>query len=147
VKNIVIVDIDGVLIKIDEYSKNIPPDPSDWEEYYKNVEDYPIEEMCALVRNLIPCRRVIFCTGRSDAQRQKTSKLIEDNVAFMASRLLLLMRHDGDHRHDTEVKPELLSEAGINFDDIAFVIEDRNSMVKKWRELGLICMQPFEGDF
>jgi regulator of protease activity HflC (stomatin/prohibitin superfamily) len=40
-----------------------------------------------------------------------------------------------------------LREAGINFDDIAFIIEDRNLMVKKWRELGLICLQPFEGDF
>jgi hypothetical protein len=41
----------------------------------------------------------------------------------------------------------LLAKAGIPLDEIAFVLEDRNSMVKKWRELGLTCLQVAEGDF
>ena len=57
------------------------------------------------------------------------------------------MRKNNDHRHDSEVKPELLKEAGIKLDSIAFVLEDRNSMVKKWRELGLICLQVADGNF
>ena len=57
------------------------------------------------------------------------------------------MRKNNDHRHDIEVKPELLKEAGIKLDSIAFVLEDRNSMVKKWRELGLICLQVADGNF
>jgi hypothetical protein len=57
------------------------------------------------------------------------------------------MRKNDDHRHDTEVKPELLRENGIGLETIAFVLEDRNSMVKKWRDLGLICLQVAEGDF
>ena len=59
----------------------------------------------------------------------------------------VLMRPDGDHRHDTDIKPELLEKAGIDLDTIAFVMEDRNSMVKKWRDMGLICLQVAEGDF
>ena len=27
------------------------------------------------------------------------------------------------------------------------LLEDRNSMVKKWRELGLICLQVVDGNF
>ena len=50
-------------------------------------------------------------------------------------------------RHDTVTKPELLKNAGIKLDSIAFVLEDRNVMVKKWRELGLICLQVAEGAF
>ena len=59
----------------------------------------------------------------------------------------LLMRKDVDFRHDTIVKPELLEKEGIKLEDIAFVLEDRNSMVVKWREMGLICLQVAEGDF
>lgn len=57
------------------------------------------------------------------------------------------MRPDNDHRHDTEIKPMLLKRAGIKMKSIDFVLEDRNSMVQKWRELGLRCLQVAEGDF
>lgn len=30
---------------------------------------------------------------------------------------------------------------------VAFILEDRNSMVKKWRELGFKCLQVADGDF
>jgi hypothetical protein len=59
----------------------------------------------------------------------------------------VLMRKDCDLRPDIIVKPELIREAGIDFNDIAFVLEDRNSMVAEYRRLGLICLQPFDGDF
>jgi hypothetical protein len=57
------------------------------------------------------------------------------------------MRKDGDLRSDTIVKPELIQEAGINFEDIAFVLEDRACMVKTYRELGLRVFQVDEGEF
>jgi len=60
---------------------------------------------------------------------------------------MILMRKDGDFRHDTITKPESLAEAGIPLDNIAFVLEDRNSMVSHWRKLGLTCLQVAEGDF
>jgi hypothetical protein len=146
-KNIVIVDIDGVLIEIDEYSKNIPSNPNDWEEYYKSVSDKPVFEMCKLIRIIFPFYRIVFCTGRMENQRQKTVSILEKNVIFGASKALLLMRKKLDLRPDIIVKPELLREAGIDFDDIAFVIEDRSCMVKKYRELGLICLQCADGEF
>ena len=59
----------------------------------------------------------------------------------------LVMRHNGDHRHDTIVKPECLEEARVSLDEIAFVLEDRDSMVKKWRSMGLICLQVAAGNF
>jgi hypothetical protein len=68
-------------------------------------------------------------------------------IPFHACKSNLLMRKDGDLRSDTIVKPELIREAGINFDDIAFVIEDRACMVKKYRELGLRVLQVNEGEF
>jgi len=32
-------------------------------------------------------------------------------------------------------------------DRIAFVIEDRDAMVKKWREMGLVCVQVADGNY
>jgi len=40
-----------------------------------------------------------------------------------------------------------IEEAGIELDDIAFVLEDRDSMVAKFRELGVKCLQVAEGNF
>ena len=57
------------------------------------------------------------------------------------------MRKDGDYRHDTEVKPELLAKKGINPTDVWFILEDRDSMVAKWRELGYRCLQVADGKF
>ena len=36
---------------------------------------------------------------------------------------------------------------GLDFSDVAFILEDRDSMVKKWRDLGLTCLQVAYGDF
>lgn len=65
------------------------------------------------------------------------------------NRLPILYRNDGDTRHDTIVKPELLDEYLGQHPDyrVAFILEDRNSMVAKWRELGFKCLQVAEGDF
>lgn len=160
-KDIVIVDIDGTISKVGDRLKYLHQDPPDWDSFYNNCfEDEPIREMLRLVYNLsyanyIHIREgthngydIVFCTGRRECVRSKTVEWLKNHYDkdFLLF-CMLLMRKDGDIRHDTEVKPELLREAGIDFNDIAFVIEDRSSMVKKWRELGLICLQPFEGDF
>ena len=91
--------------------------------------------------------KIVFCTGRRESCREKTlkwlNKYFEPEIAKFS---LILMRHDNDHRHDTVVKPELLINAGIEFRSIAFVLEDRNSVVQKWRELGLTCLQVADGN-
>lgn len=46
-----------------------------------------------------------------------------------------------------EVKPELLQKAGITPDKVYFILEDRDSMVAKWRELGYRCLQVADGKF
>ena len=57
------------------------------------------------------------------------------------------MRKNNDYRHDTVAKIELIEEAGIKFGEISFVLEDRDSMVAKWRSLGIKCFQVAEGNF
>jgi hypothetical protein len=146
----VIVDIDGTISKVGERLKYLQIEPKDWDSFYNDCfDDEPILDIVDLVYDLYIQRyNIVFCTGRRESCREKTiawfNKHFEPEVAKFSK---LLMRPNKDHRHDIEVKPELLKKAGIELDSIAFVLEDRNSMVKKWRELGLICLQVAEGDF
>ncbi len=146
---IVIVDIDGTVSRVGERLKYLQKDPPDWDSFYEDCfEDEPVPEVLGAVVALAVDYQIVFCTGRRESVRDKTAEwLLKHGPIDARSDTALLMRADGDHRHDTEVKPELLEKEGICVGDVAFIIEDRNSMVKKWREMGFICLQPFEGDF
>ena len=149
-KNIVIVDIDGTISKVGDRLKYLQHDKPDWDSFYDACfDDEPILPIIDLVYSLYLNQfQLVFCTGRRDSVRDQTinwfNKYFEPEIAKYSK---LLMRKSHDFRHDTEVKPELLKNANINLEDIAFVLEDRNSMVQKWRELGLICLQVADGDF
>jgi hypothetical protein len=145
-KKIVLVDIDGTISRVGDRLKYL--EAGDWDAFYAACgEDEPIPEMVRLVQILMSYYEVVFCTGRTEAVRYKTWEWLYDRFNAYLLGCSILMRKEGDHRHDIEVKPELLKEAGIDLDQIAFVLEDRNSMVKKWREMGLRCLQVAEGDF
>lgn len=148
-KDTVIVDIDGTVAKVGDRIKFLNQTPKDWDAFYEACdEDEPIEEMIYLVNTLQKDYSIVFCSGRRESCREKTNIWIANNFDIEDGwDFLLLLRPNKDHRHDTEVKPEMLAKAGIKLEQIAFVLEDRNTMVKKWRELGLICLQVAEGDF
>lgn len=152
----IIVDIDGTIAKVGDRLKYLQQPKKNWDAFYNACdEDEPIPAIIDLVQELSQSHRVVFCTGRREEVHQKTRNwLVENYFKYMGNYwryhvadLTLLMRPDGDTRHDTIVKPEMLEKAGIKLCDIAFVLEDRNSMVKKWRELGLTCLQVADGDF
>lgn len=150
-KNIVICDIDGTISRVGERLQYLQQTPPDWDKFYDDCfDDEPIEEMCMLVRTLHKAGyTIVFCTGRRDSVREKTEAWIKKYVSedFVFPRIL--MRPTADHRHDAEVKPELL-EMYLSEQDrarIAFILEDRDSMVDKWRELGYRCLQVAKGDF
>jgi hypothetical protein len=57
------------------------------------------------------------------------------------------MRALADHRDDWVMKKEIYhKEIAPNY-QIEFVIEDKASVVKMWRELNLVCLQCDWGDF
>lgn len=147
-KNIIIVDIDGTISKIGDRLKYLQQEKKDWDSFYEHCdEDEPIKDIIQLVEDMYDaCYTIIFCTGRRESVRTKTMRWIEDNL-FIGSMWRLFMRKDGDWRHDTEVKPELLEKNNITPDDVLFILEDRDSMVQKWRELGYRCLQVNDGKF
>ena len=58
------------------------------------------------------------------------------------------MRDDGDYRKDNITKLEMYNKHIKGKYDVEFVLDDRDSVVKMWRdELDLTCMQVDWGNF
>ena len=145
-KETVVVDIDGTIAKVGDRLKYLQQEKKDWDSFYEHCdEDEPIEDIIRLVQKLYfgGCK-IVFCTGRRESVREKTVEWIKKHLNFNPVSYRLLMRKDNDWRHDTVVKPLMLD---VPADEVLLVLEDRDSMVKKWRELGYTCLQVNEGDF
>lgn len=148
---VVLVDIDGTVADCnDRAARYLRCDKPDWDAFYEHcADDKPIFNIIHIVRTLGRIYPVVFVTGRRESCRAATERWIRKffGVEWVPSHYHMHMRADGDKRHDTEVKPELVQLAGLTPKDVIGVLEDRNSMVKKWRELGFTCLQVAEGDF
>lgn len=150
-KKIVVVDIDGTIAQVGDRLKYLQQEPKDWDSFYEHCdEDYSIDDVILLVRDLWELGyEIVYCTGRRESVRKKTQDWLIWNGLPMRGNLL--MRKDKDWRHDTEVKPELLSKwmlcNEVEPNDIFLIFEDRDSMVAKWRELGYRCLQVADGKF
>ena len=146
----IIVDIDGTIADCRHRLHFIKGENKDWDSFFKACkDDKPIQDVLDIINNLALDYNLLFITGRSDVCKGETKHWLGEKI--MVNGYTLLMRKQGDFRPDDEVKPELLNnfleESKLNKDVIQMVFEDRNSMVKKWREMGLTVAQVAEGDF
>lgn len=147
-KKYIVIDIDGTLSEVcEERLKYL--EKKDWDTFYKLCyKDKPIGPIVDLVQTLIDSKqyRIVFCTGRKDAVREETLQWLHKHLRGLED-FQLFMRRDRDWRHDKVVKPEILEKYRITPDVVAFILEDRTSMVERWRELGYTCLQVADGDF
>lgn len=147
---IVIVDIDGTVSEVGDRVNHLNETPCNWDDFYERCnEDKPIIPIIDLVTVLTKSNySIVFITGRRESTRGKTVSWLKEYGIYSP---YLFMRPDGNFQHDTIVKPELLNHffnlTKTSIEDVFIILEDRNSMVKKWRELGYTCLQVAEGDF
>ena len=59
----------------------------------------------------------------------------------------LIMRKQGDFRADDIVKKELYETYLKDKFNVLCVFDDRDKVVKMWREEGILCNQVYYGDF
>ena len=138
-----IVDIDGTLANLSHRLHYIESEPKQWDAFFEAcADDLPIQDVIDVVKNLP--NEVIYCTGRPERVREHTMRWIQDNGLPYG---LLVMRRDGDHRPDTIAKKEIMAELqGCGY-RIAGVFEDRPSVVRVWREMGLTVFQMKHEEF
>lgn len=154
---IVVCDIDGTISKVGDRIKYLEQTPKDWDAFYGACgEDEPIKNMLILADSLAVGLQysVVLCSGRRESCRSDTVEWLykyTEELRYLDEFGQLLLRADGDFRPDTIVKKELLdnylAENGYTKDDVAFILEDRSSVVKMWRDAGYTCLQVAEGDF
>jgi predicted kinase len=127
-------------------------------------EDTFDPRMKKLLRYLAYHMKIIFVSGREGtAQCMKdTKEWITKNLADDFGYLTLefekdfprkipqwevIFRKEGDHRNDAIVKEEIYKEQIEPYYNIVTVFDDRDRVVKMWRDNGVLCSQVYYGDF
>ena len=110
------------------------------------LADKPNHPLVDLLRILSGSVDIIFFSGREGTKqcRQDTAKWINDNINIPYQ---LYMRKEKDYRPDEVIKEELYNEIIKDNYYCVAIFDDRNRVIKKWREMGLLACQVYEGDF
>ena len=135
---VVLCDIDGTIALRRGRS---PYDQS------KVLEDAFDPRMNFLLSSLSEKFKIIFLSGRQDTKqcREDTEKWLKDNLRL--SEVTLIMRSEGDLRPDDVVKKELYQKYIKDKYNVVCVFDDRDKVVRMWRNLGLLCCQVYYGNF
>lgn len=132
----IICDIDGTLA---DMGKRIP---YDFENVDKDEVKHATAEAVRVFHNA--GYRIILLSGREDSSKVKTiSWLKKNDIPFHE----LYMRKTHDRRKDAIIKRELYENHVKNLYEVLLVLDDRDQVVKMWRDLGLTCFQVDYGDF
>lgn len=152
-----IVDVDGTVADASHRMHFIKPvydnqgmlTKKDWPAFFDAAkDDAPIEHMRPLVQTLTFLSTVVFMSGRPERLRDVTQDWLKKhkfNLTMFPARLY--MRADGDYRDDSIVKLELLEKLKNDGYRPVMAFDDRNRVVKMWRENGVPCLQVADGDF
>lgn len=132
-------------------------DNVDWDAFFLACDtDTPLDPAIETFKALYNAgHRIEIWTGASDISRKKTVAWLEsvgikvraphateDKMGFM-SYPPLIMREQGDHTDDDELKARWIAERGKP--DLTF--DDRKRVVDMWRNMGVPCFQVAPGDF
>lgn len=115
-------------------------------EYMKCYTDKVNEPVAEIVKRIAETHTIIFVSGREDMCYEMTKQWLTENRLFFHDSILL-MRKTGDNRSDDIVKKEIFDANIGGKYCVDFVLDDRNKVVRMWRQIGLICLQVAEGDF
>lgn len=134
----VVVDIDGTLTS-DMNGRS----PYDWGRVDEDTPRFSVVDLTVALSNQGSVE-IILMSGRDSAARQKTEAWLQENDVRYGQ---LHMRAEGDNRRDDLVKYELFNEHIRDKYRVWFVLDDRDQVVKMWRDLGLDCFQVNYGNF
>lgn len=164
----VIVDIDGTLSDATHRQHYVrqPPDAAlarigasgakwhpNWQAFHAEVDkDPPKPVIVELVKWLSQSYHIIIVSGRSPdygcgikTEDWLDQHLSTDGIPGCELYEHLFMRAAGDTKPDYEHKQEILDLLPKH--RIAFVLDDRDQVVRMWRKNGLTCLQCADGNF
>ena len=149
----VIFDLDGTLALIDARrakSTNVNG-KMDWDTFFDpdniqlDLPNQPVIEMAKMLKK--QGHSIIIFSGRSKATKIATMEWLDQ---FGVQFDVLKMRPTGNgfqFMPDDQLKQKWLDDLFPDKDNILCVFDDRDKVVKMWRDNGLTCMQVAPGDF
>lgn len=146
-KEIVIFDIDGTLADVEGRVHHIQGRKKNWRAFFEEMHaDTPVDPVVSLYKKLWEHTdyEIYLLTGRPHRYYNMTMEWCRRHDIPVKK---LLMRPDGDPREDFVIKEDILHQIQAEGHTVAFVVEDRNSVVSMWRKNGILCLQCAEGDF
>ena len=146
-KEIVLFDVDGTLANVESRVHHVQGVQQNWRAFFEAMDgDSPIEPVVSFYMKLWQHTDydLYLLTGRPEKYREKTLAWFEAHNIPVGK---LLMRPSGDSRHDYIIKEEILQNLHAQGKQVAFVVEDRNSVVEMWRRNNILCLQCFDGNF
>lgn len=149
-----VFDIDGTIADLSHRLHHISDDfdalgmkkKKDWNAFFAEVHnDAPIPHIIELARDLASAgKQIVYVSGRSDQCRSPTAAWLLGNNLPAGQ---LYMRKAGDFRTDNIVKGELLARLAADGFHPIMAFDDRDQVVKMWREKGVPCAQVADGNF
>jgi len=130
-----IFDIDGTLARMNDRS------PYDWN---KVNDDTVIKQVNSVLLALsVQGYHIIIFSGRDGSCEGATKKWLSDNgIPYN----YFDIRPEGDTRKDSIIKQEMFDKIKDKYNVIG-VFDDRDQVVRMWRDLGLQCFQCNYGEF
>lgn len=136
----VIFDIDGTLSDPSHRLHHVENHPHNWAAFFDEMSEDGLHEPIRWLAWVIAQSgtRIILTSGRPETHRRQTEEWLANyEVPYDA----LYMRAEGDFRADYIVKSQMLDAIIADGNDVVLVVDDRESVIKMWRERGLTCLQ------
>ena len=138
-KPVILCDIDGTIALRGERG------PHDHEQAMEDAVSWPIIKLCDVLY-MSKKFDIILISGRDESYRDITEYWLNTHN-LLPYRQHLFMRPLNDNRPDEVVKREIYEKEIWPRYMVWYVLDDRNKVVKMWREIGLTCLQVADGDF
>ena len=136
IKKAIICDCDGTLCLLNGR------DPFDFKSAENDLLNEPVANLIKMYKDA--GNKILIVSAREE----KFQPLTEDWLKkYSIPYDHIFLRSDNDYRADDIIKKEIYEQKIKPHWDIGVVLDDRNRVVKMWREIGLTCLQVNEGDF
>ena len=140
------VDLDGTLCNCEHRRHHL--ETNNWPGFFEGMcDDTIISHTEEVLRALHAAGyAIVIGSARPDENnyRQMTTEWLDrHSIPYSA----IYLRKGGDYRKDSIVKIELLEQMLEDGWDIQFALDDRDQVVKAFRDYGLPVLQVNEGDF
>lgn len=144
-KDIIVFDLDGTL---SDYTHRIhlitatPPKLDLFaQECDKDILNEPVAYLYRLLYRTYP---MFICSARPEKVLGKTKTWLKNNYIDYKE---LRLRPEGDSTPDEVLKKQWLDEWKSRGLNIKMAFEDRDKVVKMWRDNGITCFQVADGNF